>query len=373
VEKVSAPTRFLVTGGAGFIGSRLVDRLAKRAGTPRIWVIDSLHPQVHGASAEPPRFPGNVVFERGDVRDEAMLDRLVAAARPQTVFHLAAETGTGQSMDEPVRYCDVNVLGTAKLLGAIKRHAGESLKTLVLASSRAVYGEGPYLDGKGKEVIGKPRDPEKLVRGEYDPIDDAGGKLTPVKASENAAPRPASVYASTKLMQELLVTQAGQDSAWAASVLRLQNVYGPGQSLGNPYTGVLSIFSRQILEGRSLDIFEDGSIARDFVFVEDVVDALVACAERGLPHGTVVNIGSGTAVTILSVAKRLLSLLGGSPQAYKISGRFRVGDIRHACADIGLAKSLLAWSPRTPLDDGLRQLADWCRVELDRAAVGGGR
>jgi Nucleoside-diphosphate-sugar epimerases len=171
------------------------------------------------------------------------------------------------------------------------------------------------------------------------------------------------VYASSKLMQEYLLTQAGEGAAWTAAMLRFQNVYGPGQSLRNPYTGVLSIFARQLLEGADLAIFEDGEIARDFVFVDDVVDALVRAGAAALPHGAIIDIGLGQAVTILEVAKSLMRALGRSQDSYRITGEFRVGDIRHARADIEAAGRLLGWSPKIGVEEGLQRLARWAQAQ----------
>lgn len=360
-------SNILVTGGAGFIGTRLVKSLLGADARRRIWVFDNLHPQVHGVEARPPAFDDRVTFIRGDVADAAAVARAVAAAQPALVYHLAAETGTGQSYDEPVRYCNVNVVGTANLIEAIRTTG--TARRVVLAASRAVYGEGAYLDPSGAECVGLARDASSMSAGDFE-VRLPGGHGAPGRPAPSHSglpPAPASVYASTKLMQELLLAQAGDGAAWSATMLRFQNVYGDGQSLHNPYTGVLSIFVQQLLRGRELAIYEDGQIARDFVYVDDVVDALVRAGVRQLPHGSTMDIGTGQAATILDAAKCLMRALGKPENAYRITGAFRPGDIRHACADISAARRLLGWEPRVSVDEGLARLARWARAEFEMA------
>jgi dTDP-L-rhamnose 4-epimerase len=357
----------LVTGGAGFIGSRLVHELHRANGDCSIWVLDNLHPQIHGANALPPEFPEkNVRFVLGDITDQKILNEVLLAAQPELIYHLAAETGTGQSFDELSRYCEVNVTGTARLIEAVRAHAPDAVRRIVLASSRAVYGEGAYVDAEGREFVGPPRNPEEMALGRFEaPLPkDAKPPLRPAPSHSALPPAPASVYASTKLMQEYLVRQAGEGASWKATILRFQNVYGPGQSLRNPYTGVLSIFAHQLLSGRTLSIFEDGDIARDFVYVDDVVRALAQAGQRDLPHGEIIDIGSGIAYTILDVARLLMRALGRRDDAFAITGQFRVGDIRHARADITRAQALLDYRPQVDIASGLQLLGDWCRQEF---------
>ena len=263
-------------------------------------------------------------------------------------------------------------MGTTHLVEAIR--ATGVTRRVVLAASRAVYGEGAYRDAQGVECVGLPRDAAAMAKGRFDVPLPAGRGVPATAAPSHAGlpPAPASVYASTKLMQEYLLAQAGEGAPWSAVMLRFQNVYGPGQSLRNPYTGVLSIFARQLLEGGDLAIFEDGEIARDFVYVDDVVDALVRAGSAAVGHGTIIDIGLGQAATILEVAKSLMRALGRPDDAYRITGAFRVGDIRHACADIGAAGRLLGWSPKVGVDEGLRRLAEWARAEHRGAAVRAG-
>ncbi|KDD66080.1 dTDP-L-rhamnose 4-epimerase [Pseudomonas sp. BT76 TE3572] len=356
--------RIFITGGAGFIGSRLVKALLKNDPSQHIWVFDNLHPQVHGPDAVEPVFPKNVHFIRGDVADAQHLLAAVRESDPELVYHLAAETGTGQSYDEPTRYCAVNILGTTHLIEALRGQA--NVRRVVLAASRAVYGEGGYVDAAGVEFVGLPREPESMAKGDFS-VPLAKSACLPAKPAPShagLAPAPASVYASTKLMQEYLLCQAGEGAPWDAVILRFQNVYGPGQSLRNPYTGVLSIFARQLLSGGELAIFEDGDIARDFAFVDDIVDALVQSSLNVIAHGTILDIGSGESITILEMARMLMRALDVSDEAYKITGEFRIGDIRYACADITAAKKVMNWHPQVSIQAGVERLADWAKSEF---------
>lgn len=355
----NAQETVLITGGAGFIGKRLIPRLA--AVGHRIVVADLLIEQVHGRNPEP-GLPRNVEFHRIDVAAADAMDALMEQTRPSLVYHLAAETGTGQSMDELVRYCHTNVTGTAVLLEALARHGGTA-STIVLAGSRAIYGEGAWQTPAGECIVPEPRDPDAMRAGRFD-CELEGSTLVPIATPEDLPSRPSSVYASTKLMQEHLVAQAAAVHGWRTRILRFQNVYGDGQSLSNPYTGVLSIFTRQIAEGRRLNIYEDGRIVRDFVYVDDVAEALARCADPALPAGLLANIGSGEPTTIMQVGQMLLELLGADPRSLDVTGDFRVGDIRHATADISRARDLLGWTPKTPLREGLRRLVDWARTDL---------
>ena len=350
--------RILITGGAGFIGSRLVRGLMEEEPTRRILVFDNLHPQIHGDNAAPPDSNAQVQFVQGDVCDRHRLSDAIAEIQPDTVFHLAAETGTAQSKDCMSRYCEVNVVGTANLMEGLKERA-PALERVVLSSSRAVYGEGCYCDADAQIVAPSPRTELRMQSGRFEVVDENGKALTPIPTPEGARTAPVSVYGSTKLMQEYLVQQAAADCSWQPVILRFQNVYGPGQSLRNPYTGVLSIFCSQILAGMSLNIFEDGNIVRDFVYVEDVVRALMLSGNIARPILNPVNIGSGVPVTILETAKILIDILGGA--GYRISGQYRAGDVRFAVGDITRARALMGWMPSVDLKTGLRLLAGWAR------------
>ncbi|MFC3691108.1 GDP-mannose 4,6-dehydratase [Chenggangzhangella methanolivorans] len=350
----------LITGGAGFIGSRLAAALVARG--DRVTVLDNLHPQVHGPDPKLPDWPESVVFRKGDVCDPAAVSEAVRAADPDVVYHLAAETGTGQSYDEPTRYCAVNVLGCTHLVEALRALAPRA-RRVVLASSRSVYGEGAARGADGRVVSAPPRSTGDLAAGRFGLADEAGQALEPCPTDEALPARPASVYASTKLMQEYVLKQCAEGSDLGVFVLRFQNVYGPGQSLYNAYTGVLSVFSKMILDGKILEIYEDGDIARDFVFVDDVVAALAAAgAAATVPDGPI-NIGTGSEAKIVDVARILLKAMGRSPDDLRISGKFRPGDVRYAVGDVAKARETLGWEPRVTLAEGLSALAEWAKVE----------
>ena len=358
--------RIFITGGAGFIGSRLAASLSRDS---EVVVFDNFHPQVHGPGADAATARlGKCDIIRGDVADAAELASAIRSFNPDVIYHLAAETGTGQSYDEPVRYNLVNVVGTANLVEAVRAHA-PAVRRIVLASSRAIYGEGAARDAQGNMRNAPPRRIEDMQRGEWGLKDERGEPLIPVATPESLPAAPASIYASTKLMQEYICTQCAAGTGVEVVKLRLQNVYGPGQSLRNPYTGVISIFCRQIESGQQLDIYEDGEIIRDFIYVDDVIEALERCITMGNVPAFPVNIGSGVPTSILSMAESLLTLYGRGKEGYRISGNFRAGDVRYAVADIALARDVLGWQPRTPFATGLQRFVDWAK-EHQAALVG---
>jgi dTDP-L-rhamnose 4-epimerase len=346
--------RIFITGGAGFIGSRLMRALAARGAT--VLAYDNLHPQVHGPDASP---PADLPLVQGDVRDRTAMGQALADFAPDLVVHLAAETGTGQSADLPARYADVNVMGTAHLIECL-RALPKPPRRVVLAATRAVYGEGAYLDADGRMLVPPPRRSEDMAKGRFDPVGADGHALRPIPTPEHAPVTPGSVYGSTKLMQEYLLQQT--PAPWDSVMLRLQNVYGPGQSLRNPYTGVLSIFCQQAMAGRTLNVFEDGHIHRDFVFVDDVVEAFVRACETEAASGQTLNIGTGEPRSIRDVAALILARLGLPPDRLRISGEFRAGDIRHAVADVSRAGQVLGWRPSTTVESGVAALVDWARA-----------
>ena len=355
----------LITGGAGFIGKRLA--LSLRRDGHRVSVFDNLHPQVHSdAEATVAELTADGVgFTKGDIRDLEALSDALGESGADIVVHLAAETGTGQSYDLPGHYCDVNVTGTARLVEAMRRARadGAPLRRVVLAGSRAVYGEGACRDTAGREVTAVPRLSADLAAGDFAPKDAAGTPLAPIASrAATTTPAPASIYASSKLMQEYILQQGLEQTGMECGILRLQNVYGAGQSLHNPYTGVLSIFAQQLLRGGGLNIYEDGEITRDFVYVSDVVAAFHRLCEIDRVPDQIVDIGSGRGATILEVAQTMLETLGLDPGRLTITGQFRPGDIRHAVADISAASAQLGWSPQVGLRDGIGTLIDWARL-----------
>lgn len=355
--------KILITGGAGFIGTKLCANLISVNPEIEILVYDNLHPQVHGNQASFTPTATQVNFTKGDVGDRESLLACVKQFKPHVIYHLAAETGTGQSYDEPVRYCAANVGGTANLIEAIR--AAGTVTKVILAGSRAVYGEGAYTDKTGRIFGGLPRTAEEMAKGNFNaplPL-EAQTPFSPAKSDASLPPMPASIYASTKLMQEYLLTQAAENANWTCSILRFQNVYGAGQSLNNPYTGVLSIFAKKLMLGEHLSIFEDGQIARDFIYVDDVVRALTILKDTDLTNGEIIDIGFGEPTTILEVSQHLSSLLGMDPDKNVITGQFRAGDIRYACANIKKAQQLLNWNPQISIKDGLEKLVAWVKVQ----------
>lgn len=358
--------KIFITGGAGFIGSRLVRKLCANSAGDMV-VYDNLHPQVHGENADFPSFPSQVRCVLGGVEDAARMSAELEAFDPDIIVHLAAETGTGQSQDEIVRYTSVNVTGTANLLQAIGT-LPERERVFLLSSSRAIYGEGPHARADGTPARPCPRSDAAMQGGDFEVYDAEGHKLRGLPV-DDANPDPLSVYASTKLIQEHLLLNCAGPKNLVPRILRFQNVYGPGQSLRNPYTGVLSIFTAQIIAGKILDLYEDGGMVRDFVFVDDIVDACFAALLQEGALARAVDIGSGEDKTIGDVAGELLSIFGQDPATgMSVSGRFRPGDIRYACADLSAARDLLDWTPKVGLRAGLEQLVDWARSETTGTA-----
>lgn len=361
----------LVTGGAGFIGTRFV-RLAVDAGH-HVRILDSLSAQVHG---DRPAFRpiDGVDFVQGDINDRAEFERSLEGV--DTIVHLAAETGTGQSMYEIDRYYRVNVQGTA-LLFDILANSSHCVRNFVLASSRSVYGEGAYLcdvcePGRARKFPGA-RNAKQLSEGRWNPVcPDCRTELRPVATREDDQLAPASIYAATKLAQEEMARVACGSLGIAYSILRLQNVFGEGQSLSNPYTGILSIFSTRIRSGQSLPLFEDGEETRDFVHVDDVAAAILRCVERPSQSGVILNVGSGMPVSIRSVASLLQRLMGSAIEPH-VTGEYRIGDIRHNCADITQLERVLGYRPVVSLEEGLRRFVEWVNTQavppdlLDRA------
>lgn len=348
--------RVLVTGGLGFIGSRLCRQLLSLGHEVRI--VDSATPQVHG---EIPALdvPEGATLTRLDVRD--LHDRPEVVEGCDVVYHLAAETGTAQSMYRIRHYVDVNEGGTASLLEAIARCTKRPARVIV-TSSRSVYGEGAYAATDGSLRQPAPRTREQLERHAWEPVDRDGSPLVPVATPESIGFAPGSVYAATKASQELLLASASEALEFSATVLRLQNVYGEGQSLQNPYTGIISIFFNRARQGLVLPIYEDGLETRDFIHVDDVIDALVSAMTSDTASNMVCNIGSGIATPVSELADSLLSAAHLSVKV-EVTGQFRVGDIRHNFADIGNARALLGFTPKITLAQGLKRFCDWAAGE----------
>jgi dTDP-L-rhamnose 4-epimerase len=356
----------LITGGAGFIGSRLSAALL--ADACRVVVVDVLHPQVYPDRTWPAALPTAAERHLVDVTDAGAMEEVVASVRPDVVVHLAAETGTGQSLTEATRHGHVNVVGTTTLMDALTR-ADHRPQHVLLASSRAVYGEGLWRVRDGEQFYAAARDPEHLARGHWDPVGPPGPSAAVLPEPQRAGvvePRPSNVYAATKLAQEHLLGAWTSAMGVRLSVLRLQNVYGPGQSLANPYTGVLNVFAQQALAGRPVDVYEDGLIVRDFVHVDDVVAAFRLALRRESGGLLLQDVGSGRPATLLEVA-RLTAELAGGPEPV-VSGRYRIGDVRAAWADVAPAREHLGYVPGIDLRTGVAALLDSVR---DREAVSG--
>jgi dTDP-L-rhamnose 4-epimerase len=359
------PSLVLVTGGAGFIGSHLAKLLLSQGVQVRI--LDTLSPQVHGSIPDGISWLNDtsIDFLRGSVTDKNDLDRALKGV--SAVVHLAAETGTGQSMYEIARYNYVNTHGTAQLLDALASLSTNSVTRLVLASSRSVYGEGAYIcklcSIPGCRLSPLPRSAEQLASHRWSPICSAcGSELKAVPTLETDPVRPASVYAATKYAQEDLVRVVCQSIGIDHSILRFQNVYGEGQSLKNPYTGILSIFSTRIRRGLDLPIFEDGLESRDFVHVDDVARAIVAAISSPSPVAGIINIGSGIGTSVIDVAQELMTALG-IEVPLRVTGEYRIGDIRHNIADISRFSTLLPGGPQTSLAAGLARFAAWVNTQ----------
>ncbi len=347
---MSSSSTALVTGGAGFIGCALSSGLADHF--DRVVAVDNLHPQVHPVQQRPEALDERVELVVGDVTSAALWDDLLGGVAPTTVLHLAAETGTGQSLTEATRHASVNVVGTTEMLDAFVRHDTLPGK-IVLTSSRAVYGEGKWVDDQGRAVYPGQRSRAMLERGEWD---FPGLRPTPFE-SARVEPRPTSVYGSTKLAQEHVLRSWCLALNVVPVVYRLQNVYGPGQSLTNPYTGIVSLFSQKAKAGEVIPVYEDGEIVRDFVFIDDVADAILAGTLHSGANEHAYDVGSGQATSILQLAGTAASIYG-APEP-RITGQFRDGDVRHASCTIDATVAALHWRPRVMVDEGLRRLAAW--------------
>ncbi len=343
--------RVLVTGGAGFIGCHVVRALLKRGTEVR--VLDSLIDQVHRSTGARDSVLDQVELIRADVRD---LDRVAAAlVGVDSVIHLAAEVGVGQSMYAIDRYVSVNDGGTAVLFQAL---IDRPVRRVVVASSMSIYGEGLYRTIGGERMDDVVRPAGRLASG-WDPVGPDGARLSPIATPEWKRPNLASVYALTKYVQERLTLTVAPAYGMEGVALRLFNVYGPGQALSNPYTGVLAIFASRLQNAQRPMVFEDGEQRRDFVHVDDVARAFLLALDHPQAPGQVFNIGSGRDVSILEVGAALAAAMGVPQLTPEVMDKARVGDIRHCFADISLARDVLGFAPRRSFDDSLGELADW--------------
>jgi dTDP-L-rhamnose 4-epimerase len=342
----------LVTGGAGFIGTHVVRELVRRG--DQVVVLDSLEDQVHGGST--PDLPESVELIVGDVGDPTAADRALAGA--DRVVHLAAAVGVGQSMYEIARYTERNTMQTATFLERLV--AQRPLPTrLVVASSMSIYGEGEYECTEHGRLAPPPRPEEQLLARQWElSCPTCGGELAPVGTSETKPLIPTSIYAITKRDHEELCLVTGAAYGVPAVALRFFNVYGPGQALSNPYTGVAAIFASRLLNGRPPVIFEDGKQSRDFIHVSDIVRAIMLALESERATGHAINLGTGRPSTVLQIAQALSAGLEADIEPI-LNGQYRAGDIRHCVADPQRARDLLGFEAATTLEDGMRALLEW--------------
>lgn len=353
----------LVTGGAGFIGSNVTLKLLKKG--YNVTVLDNLSKQIHGEDPEKtsPLYlsvKDKVNFIKGSVTSRE--DWLKALEGQDAVIHLAAETGTGQSMYEIEKYVGTNIGGTALLLD-ILTNTKNHVKRVLVAESRAIYGEGKYHCPKCGDVYPMDRRDENMAKGDFEcKCPKCGGEVELVATTEDSAIHPSSVYGIAKQVQGQLVHLVCPTIGVEPVSFRYQNVYGPGQSLSNPYTGILSIFSTRIKNGNGINIFEDGKETRDFVYIDDVVDATILGLEVPEAKGHVFNVGTGIATDVLTVANTLCEKYG-IQVPITVSGNYRLGDIRHNFADISLARRILKFEPKWSFSDGIAQFCKWVDLQ----------
>ena len=349
--------KILITGGAGFIGSRLTEELYQKG--YRITILDNLSSQIHGSrenSLSYHRVKKISNFIIGDVRNKD--DWKLALKDNDIIVHLASLTGTGQSMYEIDEYNAVNVMGTSHLLSSLM-DSEHQVKKIIIASSRSVYGEGKY-----KCIDHGTQFPDKrlevdMKNGEFNnKCLECRKTIDPIPTDETARINPSSIYAITKYQQESMIMLMADYLNIPSVILRYQNVYGPGQSLINPYTGILSVFSTRLLNGINIEVYEDGLESRDFIYIDDVVRSTILSIEKDECNGEILNIGSGSPVTVNEVAK-LLKNLYNSQSKITINGKYRLGDIRHNFADISKANKLLGFYPETSFEQGIKNFADW--------------
>ena len=351
----------LITGGAGFIGSNLTQKLVKKGF--KVTILDNLSKQIHGKNQNSTLYSSIkdiATFIKGDVCNKS--DWQKALRNQDAVIHLAAETGTGQSMYEISRYNEVNILGTTHLLD-ILANENHTIKKMIIASSRSIYGEGKYLCKNDGVVYPNQRQDIDMANGKFNLVCfKCNEPLQLLATDEHSKIHPSSIYGITKQHQEQMILLIGKSLNIPAVALRYQNVYGPGQSLSNPYTGILSIFSTRLLNGNGIDIYEDGQESRDFVFIDDVVSATILALEKKKANNQIFNVGSGIATSVSEVANLLKSLYN-SDIKISVSGKYRLGDIRHNYADLSKIRSELGFSPKFDFISGITLFVNWVKTQ----------
>jgi dTDP-L-rhamnose 4-epimerase len=348
--------KVLITGGAGFIGRRVARELLGRGHEVR--VLDSMIEQVHGDTERPEDLDPQVELIRADVRDGDAVTRALKGV--DSVVHLAAEVGVGQSMYAVERYTSVNDVGTAVLF---EKLIDSPVRRVVTASSMSIYGEGLYRDADGELVQEAKRQARTSESEGWDPVDPQGRPLVPVATPEWKRPDLASIYALNKYVQERTTMIMAEAYGIEGVCLRLFNVYGPGQALSNPYTGVLAIFASRLLNGQQPMIYEDGEQRRDFVYVGDVARAFADALELPQANRGIFNIGSGHDRSVTEVAQELARAMGKNDIAPQIVGKSRIGDIRHCFCDGSTAADKLGFRAEKDFQEGLAELAEWVAVQ----------
>ncbi|SHN13331.1 dTDP-L-rhamnose 4-epimerase [Mucilaginibacter sp. OK098] len=353
----------LITGGAGFIGSNLALKLLKRG--YKVTVLDSLSQQIHGDNPilTSPLFQSikdKVIFIEGTVTSKNDWEKAIHGQ--DVIVHFAAETGTGQSMYEIQKYVDVNINGTAIMLDILANHQ-HSIKKVVVASSRSIYGEGKYKSVENGIVYPKHRTAFYMDAGDYE-VKYPGCKqaLELIATDEESKIHPSSVYGITKQNQEQMIMTVCPTLGIAPVAFRYQNVYGPGQSLKNPYTGILSIFSTQIKNGNPINVFEDGKETRDFVYIDDVVSATILGIEKIEANNDLFNVGSGVSTSVLAVAEELVKNYKKNVPI-NITGNYRLGDIRHNFADLTKIRKILEFEPEISFEQGIKKFTEWVNTQ----------
>ncbi len=344
----------LITGGAGFIGQHTAKKLIEN--NHNVYILDCFSEQIHGKNNEKDLY-GKIY--KGDIRDKNSLEK-VFSNDIDVIYHFAAETGTGQSMYEISEYSDVNIQGTAFLLNyMLEKKLTSRIKKIIVASSRAIYGEGKYESPDHGIVFPESRKEDDMLKGEFENKCPISQKKLILKATDESSPfNPTSIYGLTKQVQEQMVLMFAKNSNIQAFALRYQNVYGPGQSLLNPYTGILAVFSNLARQNKEINVFEDGLESRDFVYIDDVVRANILCLNETNNFSGPLNIGTGKAVPVIKVANTINKYFGDKSEI-NVSGMFRVGDIRHNKADVANAYDEIRFKSEIDFDKGIKYFLDW--------------